>query len=154
MRRCFKCDEHKPVSEFWKRNTSPDGIATRCKECQNAYHRKVWHEKDPLVKMHRRMRQQYGLTQERAEEMIARHGRTCWACGLAVEPGKWWCVDHDHACCAGRKSCGRCVRGLLCVPCNTALQIVENPERMEMLQRYLAVCPHGSGGLDSSIVMD
>jgi Recombination endonuclease VII len=30
-------------------------------------------------------------------------------------------IDHDHACCPGAKSCGRCFRGLLCTGCNHSL---------------------------------
>lgn len=30
-------------------------------------------------------------------------------------------VDHDHKCCPGRTSCGKCVRGLLCNPHNEML---------------------------------
>lgn len=59
-------------------------------------------------------------------------------------------LDHDHGCCpAGNfpgtsvKSCGECVRGLLCRGCNHALgNTKEDPRRIEGLLRYLA----GSGG--------
>jgi hypothetical protein len=30
-------------------------------------------------------------------------------------------VDHDHACCPGKTSCGQCIRGLLCDLCNRGL---------------------------------
>lgn len=30
-------------------------------------------------------------------------------------------VDHDHGCCPGSYSCGRCVRGFLCAQCNSVI---------------------------------
>ena len=30
-------------------------------------------------------------------------------------------VDHNHKCCPDKTSCGRCIRGLLCRLCNTAI---------------------------------
>jgi hypothetical protein len=47
-------------------------------------------------------------------------------------------VDHDHACCPGRLSCGRCNRGLLCHACNTALgNFNDDPERLIAAVAYL-----------------
>jgi hypothetical protein len=43
--------------------------------------------------------------------------------GLTQEPVF---IDHDHACCPQEKtSCGKCVRGLLDLACNTALGHIE-----------------------------
>jgi hypothetical protein len=27
-------------------------------------------------------------------------------------------VDHDHMCCPGQRSCGKCIQGILCHVCN------------------------------------
>ena len=68
------------------------------------------------------------LTPERYREMRDEQGGVCPMCG----DGFWWrlgkmmplVIDHDHACCP-KWSCGRCVRGLLCHICNSALPAVE-----------------------------
>jgi hypothetical protein len=33
------------------------------------------------------------------------------------------CTDHDHECCPGRRSCGHCVRGVVCATCNSLLTV-------------------------------
>jgi Recombination endonuclease VII len=68
----------------------------------------------------------YGLTQDGFDLLLERQG---YACGMCREPfgdQSPICIDHDHSCCPDEKrSCGQCVRGLLCLPCNTALGQIE-----------------------------
>jgi len=41
----------------------------------------------------------------------------CRICGSSDNPH----VDHDHTCCPGDKTCGKCVRGILCAKHNVGL---------------------------------
>lgn len=67
----------------------------------------------------------YGLTPEQFDELLAAQGGRCKICGtdnpVRGTRVETWCVDHDHACCPGKTSCGKCVRGLLCSHCNRGL---------------------------------
>lgn len=47
-----------------------------------------------------------------------------------------FCVDHDHACCPGWTSCGKCVRGLLCSTCNQAIGLLN--DRISLCQSAAA----------------
>lgn len=47
----------------------------------------------------------------------------------------FWHVDHNHACCPGQYSCGLCVRGILCPPCNS--QINRKMEDLVWLQKVI-----------------
>jgi Recombination endonuclease VII len=51
--------------------------------------------------------------------IFAVQGNLCAVCGASEPGGRGWNVDHDHACCSGKRSCGWCVRGILCHSCNT-----------------------------------
>lgn len=87
----------------------------------------------------------YQLTEEGYETMYNNQGGKCAICDmdfgfLKKKPG----VDHDHSCCDGVDSCGKCVRGLLCPRCNLVLGLYEKmKEDNEWCQRadiYLTSC--------------
>lgn len=65
--------------------------------------------------------QRYGLDLEQFAALLASQGDGCAICGRVDPGGANWHVDHDHACCPPRRSCGECVRGILCGPCNRGL---------------------------------
>jgi hypothetical protein len=47
-------------------------------------------------------------------------------------------VDHDHTCCPGKKSCGRCVRGLIHWSCNVLLGHANNdPQILRLGAEYI-----------------
>ena len=63
----------------------------------------------------------YNMTLEQYNNMFISQNGLCKICNLPVSKGL--AVDHDHKCCPGKKSCGKCVRGLICKKCNTALAV-------------------------------
>ncbi len=69
--------------------------------------------------------------------MLAKQNGGCAICGAA--PGKKRLnIDHDHNCCEYGKSCGKCVRGLLCQGCNTGLgHFRDSPNVMYQAINYL-----------------
>ena len=65
----------------------------------------------------------YGISERDYWQMVADQGNRCAICHK--DPGKQgFQIDHDHQCCPGRDSCGKCVRGLLCSPCNMAIGLL------------------------------
>lgn len=65
----------------------------------------------------------WNLTIEQYDAMLEAQGGGCAICGSedSGQEGRRFHIDHDHACCPKNKSCGECIRGLLCHHCNTAL---------------------------------
>ena len=81
----------------------------------------------------RHLMQRYHLTQNALDQLAIRQQNKC-PCGRRFSefPPR---VDHDHGCCAGPTSCGKCVRGLLCARCNFVLGLLE--ESPALLPAYL-----------------
>lgn len=84
----------------------------------------------------------YSLTAEQYDALYAFQGGRCALCRRATGASKRLTVDHDHACCIGPKSCGRCVRGLVCSTCNDVLaHFRDSPAAFELGKAYLEWWP-------------
>lgn len=101
---------------FAQHKGTKDKLRTECRPCalqyQNAY-RKARYEKDPELFKLIGIKTRYKIDADLYYEMI-KNG--CEVCG-SFEKLR---VDHDHACCPGSKTCGKCIRGILCHKCNSA----------------------------------
>lgn len=74
---------------------------------------------------------QYNLSPEAYKRLYDQHSGLCHIC--RYRKGRQ--VDHDHGCCAGKTSCGKCVRGLLCGPCNKFLGFIR--DKVDTLQNAI-----------------
>ena len=127
LKQCSDCGVEKPVDEFHRRSPSKDGYQPRCKDFARALGR-AWYS-IPKNKLRQRansrrhhLRHHFGLSPEQFDAMIESQEGRCAICRTDTPGGAGtWHVDHDHRCCPGRETCGRCLRGLLCYSCNHAL---------------------------------
>jgi hypothetical protein len=67
------------------------------------------------------LKTKYDMTVKQFEEMLSYQNGVCALCGLPTQDGQTLVVDHDHKCCPGKKSCGKCIRGILHSNCNVVL---------------------------------
>ena len=85
----------------------------------------------------------YGITLERWEELYQQQRGRCAICRsrftLKLSGARADCgVDHDHKCCPGTHSCGKCVRALLCLKCNWGIgQFDDDINKLKRAIQYL-----------------
>lgn len=144
MKVCNRCRQSKPLTEFSMQRegkwTWPRGQCKRCRSDKQIARYRT--NRDEILRGDKERRAQrtaeeraahsvrqsaynrrwkFGLSTEAYEELLSRQGGVCAICRGDFSPGKPN-VDHDHACCPlNARSCGTCVRGLLCHRCNRFL---------------------------------
>lgn len=145
MKICGDCLERKPLSDFvhYKSGVHAGRPKSHCKPCGYA-RTQEWRKANPdkvAAQTGRRQarsqvdgrsrRQRYGVALNEWAEMSADGCRICGTREGLV-------CDHDHDCCPGKRSCGRCVRGALCGPCNRAIGLMQDdPDRLIAAAAYL-----------------
>lgn len=135
MKLCKRCNTEKSLDDFFINSRRSDGRQTYCKPCQLEYQRARYAKPEvfqrraanlEIAKERRKgssrkwyLKSTYGITVEQYEELFNKNDGKCYICNSSVN--YWLHVDHDHSCCPTNKSCGNCIRGLLCYNCNTML---------------------------------
>jgi hypothetical protein len=120
MKRCSKCGETKSFSDFHSHKGNASGLSSQCKECRKASSKK--YNSDNKEKLYfKNLLYRFGVNQTQYQEMLDAQSGVCAICGETCKAGKNLAVDHDHACCPGKQTCGDCIRGLLCANCNVGI---------------------------------
>lgn len=115
---CPKCEQWVDVSGFWKTKKSSDGLCYYCSDCVRRDARRSKYKID-------------------IAEYLSEADFKCGICQKPIEERSAH-VDHDHSCCSGSKTCGGCVRGVLCMHCNKGLGFFkDNSQNLINAVKYL-----------------
>jgi hypothetical protein len=110
---CNTCKRWFPLNSFGPAKGLSGGVSNMCRRCHACW--------------------KYNITSLDYEVRLKEQAYGCKICNKSGVP---LFVDHDHSCCPGNRSCGKCIRALLCHKCNSGLGMFNDNE--ETLSRALA----------------
>ena len=141
MRTCNVCSVEKHYDDFGYtgKNKIPRGTCKKCRAEATRNHRK----ENPEVYRGYEYKKKYKITLEIYNKKLQEQDGVCAICkGTWVRP---LVVDHDHDCCNGEYTCGKCLRALLCGNCNAGLGWFKNDIHiMESAIEYMKTVVAGS----------
>jgi len=76
----------------------------------------------------------HGLAIDQIIDKWRAQGYSCLLCKMPIHLLEDVTVDHDHAHCL-RSGCNKCVRGILCGPCNSKVGVYETYEKLTGIER-------------------
>lgn len=150
MKVCNRCKQTLPKDIF---------VYGKCRPCNNITAKEKYHfrmSNDPVYKEIKRLQAQkdreknprsyerrkkewlkynYNMTPEDYDKLLSSQNGVCAICQKICKSGKGLAIDHNHSCCPSGKSCGKCIRGLLCSNCNRALGMFQ--ESIDILNRAI-----------------
>ena len=98
--------------------------------------RSQWAKKESQIKTRKNLETRAGKYNLAVNQIQHLLGQGCFFPGC--DGGESLAIDHDHTCCPGTSSCGRCVRGVLCFRHNTLLGQLEFVSKFAWwVNRYL-----------------
>lgn len=142
---CRICKEHKNISDF--ENLPSGGTRKICRMCKRKQDTDRY-AKNPekyrkAARDYRSGRElelelkRFSMTIDDFNIMFESQNGVCAICRKA-EDGRRLSIDHDHSCCPGRKSCGKCVRSLLCNNCNNGIgRFFDDAENLRRAAGYI-----------------
>jgi DNA-directed RNA polymerase subunit M/transcription elongation factor TFIIS len=143
MKKCYRCELDKPLSEFSKDKNNKDGLTYDCKNCRKVIYKK-WYDAniDKIKAKHieykeyrkayyhnpvnkkrynlKRIEREFGITADVYENLLISQDGKCAICNNEENSirNKNLSVDHCHE--------TNSVRGLLCSSCNRAIGLLKD----------------------------
>lgn len=128
MKKCTKCGEQKPLSEFTVRSDNKKHKNT-CKFCVKIYS-KNQHLKNLNKRKSQKLQKAYGISFDQKLTMFDKQNGVCEICKVQFKNVTAAHVDHCHT--TGK------IRGLLCTKCNPGIGFFEDClDKLKSAQEYL-----------------
>ncbi len=125
---CSSCGKLKSKNDFRFRYFNSRGLAIYRAECESCFKSKNRIRQTRTRRVYKKERSQkklwlrYHLTIEQYVAILKAQDNKCSICKSETPGGTGrWHIDHNHSCCPGGVSCGKCIRGFLCASCNLGL---------------------------------
>ena len=134
MKKCRKCKEEKPLTEYHSAKTNRDGYKTMCKQCCYSEYRDkhAWKRRTPEARAYDRwmhIKRKFNLTQEEYTSLSDTQLH-CAICSLEFQSTFDKQLDHCHT--TGK------IRKFLCQKCNKAIGLFnDNPEWLRFAASYI-----------------
>jgi Recombination endonuclease VII len=138
VKHCTKCGTPKPLDEFSNHRRYKDGKQLECKLCSADYRREYRRANPNYHRKEHDLKYKYKLDDTSFTAILTEQNNSCGICLCKFDGDTVPQVDHDHSCCPDERSCGKCIRGLLCQRCNVRLgRYNDDPIRFPEAADYL-----------------